>query len=87
MEVASALELLVNQTIVLHRNSPIQSLGQEKKVVCFLYLTVRKNRVGRSVKSSFFALFLWSKMCVLCMFYMDWELGGWKNFRGRDFFE
>ena len=24
----------------------------------------------------FFAFFFWSKMCVLCMFYVDWELGG-----------
>ena len=27
-------------------------------------------------KKIFFALFLWSKMCVLCMFYVDWELDG-----------
>ena len=31
-------------------------------------------------------LFL-SKMCVLCMFYADWELGGRKNFRVGIFFE
>ena len=26
---------------------------------------LKKNRVGRSVKKDFFALFFWSKMCVL----------------------
>ena len=26
-------------------------------------------------------------MCVLCMFYVDWELGGQKKLEGRDFFE
>ena len=40
-----------------------------------------KNRVGRSAKTFFFAFLFWSKMCVLCMFYVDWELGGRKNFR------
>ena len=25
-------------------------------------------------------------MCVLCMFYIDWELGGRKKNYGRDFF-
>ena len=35
--------------------------------------------MGRSVKFFFFALFFWSKMCVLCMFYDDWELGGQKK--------
>ena len=34
-----------------------------------------------SVKTFFFALFFWSKMCVLCMFYVDWELGGRKKLR------
>ena len=47
-----------------------------KKINCLFPVTVRKkNRVGRSAKS-FFALFFWSKMCVLCMFYVDWELDG-----------
>ena len=32
---------------------------------------LKKNRVGRSVKKRFFALFFWSEMCVLCMFYVD----------------
>ena len=26
-------------------------------------------------------------MCVLCMFYIDLELGGRKKIKGRDFFE
>ena len=26
-------------------------------------------------------------MCVLCMFFVVWELGGQKNLQGRDFFE
>ena len=25
-------------------------------------------------------------MCVLCMFYIDWELGGRKKLKGRDLF-
>ena len=47
----------------------------------------KKNRVGRSVKNLFLHWFFLSKMCVLsgmfmyknslvvCMFYIDWELG------------
>ena len=47
----------------------------------------KKNRVGRSVKTFIFGQFFWSfKMCVLCMFYVDWELGGQKKLQGRDFF-
>ena len=42
-----------------------------KKINCLFPVTARKNRVGRSVKRIFFALFFWSKMCVLCMFYVD----------------
>ena len=34
-----------------------------------------KNRVGRSVKHFFLHNFFDQK-CVLCMFYVDWELGG-----------
>ena len=45
-----------------------------------------KNRVGRSVKFLKIVLFFWSKMSVLCMFYVDWELGGRKKLSGRDFF-
>ena len=25
-------------------------------------------------------------MCVLCTFYVDWELGGWKKLWVKDFF-
>ena len=32
-------------------------------------------------------LFFCSKMCVLCMFYVHWELEGQKQLEGRDFFE
>ena len=32
-------------------------------------------------------IIFWSKMCVLCMFYVDWELGGPKKLKGRAFFE
>ena len=53
------------------------TLGLEKN--CLFPVKVRKNRVDRSVN------FL-SKMCVLCMFYVDWELGGQKKIWGRDFF-
>ena len=35
-----------------------------------------KNRVGRSTKTFFLHYFFWSKMGVLCMFHVDWELGG-----------
>ena len=45
-----------------------------KKRNCLFPVTVRKNRVGRSLKKKKIALFFWSKMCVLCMFYVDWEL-------------
>ena len=38
-------------------------------------------------KKHFFLLFFWVKMCVLCMFYVDCELGGVKKLWGRDFFE
>ena len=43
----------------------------------YLFLVkVRKNRVGRSVEN-FFDYF-WGQKCV---FYVDWELEGRKNFR------
>ena len=59
--------------------------GQEKKL--FVSCNgLKRNRVGRSVKIYFFALLFWSKMSVLCMFYVDWELGGRKKLKGRDFF-
>ena len=51
-----------------------------KKRNCLFPVMVRKiYRVGRSVKEKNFALFFWPKMCVLCMFYVDWELGGQKK--------
>ena len=57
-----------------------------KKISCLFPVMVQKNRVGRSANTFFFALFFWSKMCVLCMFYVDWESGGRKKLSGRDFF-
>ena len=43
-----------------------------KKINCLFPVTVRKkNRVGRSVIFFLISLFFWSKMCVLCMFYVD----------------
>ena len=42
--------------------------------------------LGRLIKPFFCVIFL-SKICVLCMFYVDWELGGVKKLSGRDFFE
>ena len=38
-----------------------------------------KNKVGRLVKKMFLHNFFWSKMCVSCMFYVDWEFGGQKK--------
>ena len=61
-------------------------LGQEKN----LFVSrngLKTNRVGRSLNLFFFALFFWSKLWVLCMFYVDWEFGGQKKLEGRDFFE
>ena len=56
----------------------ILSIVRPRKKYCLFPVTVwKKNRVGRSV--IFFSLFFGSKMCVLCMFYVDWELGGWKK--------
>ena len=46
-----------------------------------------KKKKGRSVKTFFFALFFWSKMCVLCMIYVDWELEGQKKLKGMDISE
>ena len=51
-----------------------------KKKNCLFCVTVRKNRVGRSVKKFFFCI-------ILCMFYDDWELGGQKKLKSLDFFE
>ena len=50
----------------------------KKNIVSFLN-GLKRNRVGRSVKKNFFTLLFWSKMCVLCMFYVVLELGGQKK--------
>ena len=56
-----------------------------RRKYCLFPVTVcKKNWVGRLLKKN--ALFFWSKMCVLCMFYVGWELGGWKKLLGKDFF-
>ena len=50
---------------------------QAKKKILFVSCNgLKKNRVGRS--GIFFKSF-WSEMCVLCMFYIDSELGGQKK--------
>ena len=60
---------------LLAMSKPKDSVIRPKKRNCSFPVRVqKKNRVGRSVKIFFFALFFWSKMCVLCMFYDDWEL-------------
>ena len=54
--------------------------------MCLFPVMVRKkNRVGGSVKKKI-GQFFWSKVCVLCMFYVDWELGGKKKLSDKDFF-
>ena len=51
-----------------------------KKINCLFPVTVRKkNKLGRLVKRFFFGLFFWSKMGVLCMFYVNLELAGQKK--------
>ena len=67
------------------RSDELLVLGLKKRN-CLFPVTVWKKRVGGSVKKKF-TLFFWSKMCVLCMFYVDWELGRRKKLMGRDFFE
>ena len=51
------------------------------KLQCHIksYLDLEKNRVGRSEKYIYIYIFFWSKMCVLCMFYVDWGLVGRKK--------
>ena len=56
----------------------------KKKILFVSCNGPKKYSVGKWV---IFALFFWAKMCVLCMFYVDWELGGLKQLKGRDFFE
>ena len=44
----------------------IHHFHKAKKNILFVSCNgLKKNRVGRSVK-----------MCVLCMYYVDWEFGG-----------
>ena len=58
----------------------VKMLGQEK--ILFVSCNGPKiNRVGRLAKLFFLLYFVWSKMCVLCMFYVDLELDGWKKLR------
>ena len=54
--------------------------SKAKKKILFVSCNDLKKRVGRSV-NFFFSLFFWSKMFVLCMFYVDLELGGLYIFR------
>ena len=61
----------------------VRIIRPKKKVVCFL----KRSEKNRSVGKKDFFFFFWSKMCVLCMFHVDWELGGWKKLYGRDFAE
>ena len=41
--------------------------------------------VGSSVKNYFESFFFCSKMCVLCMFCVEWELEGQRKLECRDF--
>ena len=51
-------------------------LGLKKKLLFSHNGPKKTGQVGRYI---FFSIFLWSKMCVLCMFYFDWESGGRKK--------
>ena len=78
MYVPSALKFEV--FTVLRVNDILFCNLRPKKRNCFVSCNgPKKNRVCRSVKKNNFALFFWSKMCVLCMFHDDWELGGQKK--------
>ena len=55
----------------------ISSIGQEKNILFVSCNSLKKNRVTRSVKK--IKIIFWSKMCVLCMFYVDYDLGGRKQ--------
>ena len=57
-----------------------------RKINCLFPVTIRKKRGRLKVGKKKKWLFFWSKMCVLCMFYVDWELGGQKKLEGRDSF-
>ena len=47
-----------------------------------LFLVMVKEKIR---KVGFFFFFF--SMLASCMFYNDWELGGWKQLKGRYFFE
>ena len=58
---------------------PACPIRPRKKYTLFPVTVWKKiGQVGLQ-KKIFFALFFWSKMCVLCMFYVDKELGGRKK--------
>ena len=67
-------------------HSEAKLLRPKKRNGLFPVTVPQKYRVGRSVKKKI-SLFFWSKICVFCMFYVDWENGGRKKRKGRDFFE
>ena len=58
-------------------------LGLKKEIVCNCN---GLKKLGRSVEKILGIIFLGQK-CVLCMFYVDWELGGRKKLWGMDIFE
>ena len=58
-----------------HKIGAIYRPLAKKKILFVSCNGMKKYRVGRSVKKKF-SLFFWSKMCVSCMFRVDWELGG-----------
>ena len=65
----------------------VNAYPKAKKKYCLFPVSngLKENRVGRSVNKCFCINF-WSKMCVLCTFYVNWQLGGREKFKGRDFF-
>ena len=65
------------------------SLTLRPRKNCLFPVMVRKKIgcVGQYNLFFFWIFFFWSKMCVLCIFYVDWELRGPKILEGRDFFE
>ena len=64
-----------------HSHKPHYTVRPRKKFVSCN--GPKKNRVGRLIIKKKIVLFFYSKMCVLCMFYVDWELvvKGRENFR------
>ena len=72
------------RSLHLHKNHIV--CKAKKKILFVSCNGLEKNGAGRSVKK-FFLHYLFGQKCVLCMFYIDWELGGWKKLKGRNFFE